>query len=126
MSPDTPATGPGSPDQGEEDTFYTPMLKGVAKPATTTQPVPEIPNAAPPPDFTREVAAIEAAMGSSPAEARIKADQTAATLEAGLVGGGLPELPALSPAEFIQEVKAMTALVEDIARRSAPNVLAAE
>lgn len=121
-----PAAGPGSPDGGGEDTPYIPMLEGVAKSAGTTQPVPEIPNAAAPPVFTREIAAIEVAMGSSPAEARVKADQTAATLEAGLVEAALPGLPALSPAGFLQEVETLIALVEDIARRPAPDVLAAE
>ncbi len=121
-----PTAGPSSPDQVVEDTPYTPMLESVAKPAGTVQPVSEVPNGVPPPNFVREVAAIEVAMGSSPAEARIKADQTAATLEAGRVDAALPGLPALSPAEFLQEVEALTALVEAIACRSVPKALAAD
>ena len=122
----TPVAMPGSQDQGEEETPFNPMLEGVAKPASSGQPVPEVPKEAPRPEFTREVAAIEVAMGSTPAEARIKADQTAAMREAGLQEGALPVLPVLSPSEFLQQVEALTALVEEIARRLAPGLLAAE
>ena len=102
------------------------MLEGVSKPANSAQPVPEVPNEPPSPDFTRGIAAIEVAMGSSPAEARIKTDQSAAMREASLLEGELPVLPALAPSEFLRQVEALTALVEHIARRPAPGVMAAE
>lgn len=121
-----PGAAPGSSGQSEEETHYAPVLESVAKPASSAQPVPEVPHEPPPPDLTRGIAAIEVAMGSSPAEARIKTDQTAGMREASLLEGKLPMLPALSPSELLREVEALTVLVEDIARRPAPGVLAAK
>ena len=121
-----PTAGPTSPDQGVEDTPYAPMLESVAKPASSARAVPEVPSEPPPLDFTRQLAAIEVAMGSSPAEARIKTDQAAAAREASLQGGELPTPPALSPSEFIRAVEALTAIVGAVVHRPAPGFLAAE
>ena len=129
---DTPAPAPATaaiadtPDQDVEDTPYTPMLEGVAKPAVSSQPVPEIPKETVAPEFTQAVAAIEMSMGSSPAEARISTDRTAAIREAGRREGELPRLPPLLPSELRGHVEALTELVEDVRRRPAPGLLVAE
>ena len=78
------------------------------------------------PEFTQAVTAIEMAMGGSPAEARISTDRTAAIRETGLRKGELPRLPSLPPSELRARVEALTMLVEDITRRPAPGLLAAE
>ena len=113
-------------DQNAEDTPYTVMLEGVGRPVSFGQPAPEIPKRTVPPEFTQVVAAIEMAMGSSPAEARISTDRTAAIREAGLREGELPRLPPLSSSELRARVEALTMLVEDVTRRPIPGLLAAE
>ncbi len=117
---------PNEAGQDVEDTPFTPVLEGAAKPAVSRQPAPEVPEAPPAPEFAQTVAAIEATMGSSPAEARVNTDRTAAILEAGLREGELPLLPPLLPADLRARVEALTALVEDVTRRPAPGLLAAE
>ena len=124
--PVSAAAAGDEPDQDAEDTPYTPMLEGVTKPLGSDQPAPEVPKESAAPEFAQAVAAIEMAMGSSPAEARISTDRTAAIREAGLRQGELPRLPPLSSAELRARVEALTVLVEGVARRPAPGLLAAE
>ena len=113
-------------DQNAEDTPYTVMLEGVGRPASSGQPAPEIPKETASPEFTQAVAAIEVAMGSSPAEARISTDRTAAIREAGLQEGELPRLRPLPPSELRARVEALTVLVEEVTKRPAPGLLAAD
>ena len=113
-------------DQNAEDTPYTVMLEGVGRSASSGQPAPEIPKGTASPEFTQAVAAIEVAMGSSPAEARISTDRTAAIREAGLQDGELPRLPPLPPSELRARVEALTVLVEEVTKRPAPGLLAAD
>ena len=102
------------------------MLESVSKLESSGQLAPEVLKESVPPEFTQAVAAIEMAMGSSPADARISTDRTVAIREAGLQEGELLRLPPLPPSELRARVEALTMLVEDVTRRPIPGLLAAE
>lgn len=123
--PQAPAAGEAARAGQQEDTPYAPMLEAVAKPAASSEPLPEVPQEAANPGFARSVAAIEVAMGSSPAEARVGADRAAVVREVGLREGALPTLAQLTPAELRAQVESLTLLVEGATRAPAPAPVAA-